>query len=367
MEEKNKNSNDNLNTNNKYVKLISVILFIFIIVILLSRIYIGQNSINMQGDLISSKKIEKLEISTLSTKVDSKHPQKINIKIEPVDSYAKDLTWTISDPDIVDLKENIIYGKEKGKVKVSIGNKYIKSNTIEFESVDFLSSIEIENKIEKLPIRSEHKFKIKYTPENADNKDIKIESSNPDIVKVKESDPLTIIGNKKGKATIKFKDTFNNVLYETNIEVLWERITNIILDEKEITIGKNQKYIIYSKVEPDNATYTDLEYRSLNEDIVKIDKYGIVTAVKEGIAEIEVTADDKKVIKKYTVNVVSTPIYGVTKYTTDNYPVLTGANERYEKIAETKTFEKIEVLKDMGNRIFKNKERRWYTWIYSKL
>lgn len=367
MEEKNKNSNDNLNTNNKYVKLISAILFIFIIVILLSRIYMGQNSINMQGDLISSKKIEKLEISTSSTKVDSKHPQKINIKIEPVDSYAKDLTWTISDPDIVDLKENIIYGKEKGKVKVSIGNKYIKSNTIEFESVDFLSSIEVENKIEKLPIRSEHKFKIKYTPENADNKDIKLESSNPDIVKIKESDPLTIIGNKKGKATIKFKDTFNNVLYETNIEVLWERITNIILDEKEITIGKNQKYIIYSKVEPDNATYTDLEYRSLNEDIVKIDKYGIVTAVKEGVAEIEVTADDKKVIKKYTVNVVSTPIYGVTKYTTDNYTVLTGANERYEKIAETKTFEKIEVLKDMGNRIFKNKERRWYTWIYSKL
>ena len=32
--------------------------------------------------------------------------------------------------------------------------------------------------------------------------------------------------------------------------------------------------------------------------------------------------------------------------------------QRYEKIAETKTFEKIEVLKDMGNRIFKNKERR---------
>ena len=63
---------------------------------------------------------------------------------------------------------------------------------------------------------------------------------------------------------------------ESIINVKWKRVTAIDLDEKNVTIGKGQKYIAYAKVTPEDATYTDITWKSETPAVATIDKYGII-------------------------------------------------------------------------------------------
>lgn len=332
----------------RYNLIIITVLTTMFLTIALSRAVIGKYN----TDIENNKKVTKVELFADSNKVSDKVPLKVDIKIEPIDAYIKDLEWEIQDKDIIDIKQNLIYGKSKGKTKVKLKNNYIFSNELEIETVDFLSSIEVENKIKALPIRTEHKYNIKYIPKTAENQKISIESTDPNIISV-NNENLSIIGKNKGKSKIILRDSFKNILYEETIEVKWDRITNILLDEKEITIGKGQKYLIHAKIEPEFATHSDIIWNSSNENVASIDNLGIVTANNKGTTIIEATADDRKIKATYILNVVDTKLYNLTKYANLDFAIYPQISKSYNELAKINKFEPFEIIKKIENNYYK--------------
>ena len=223
---------------------------------------------------IDSKKIESITISMTTDKINKERGVGIKIEVEPKDAYVEDLEWVISNKDIVEIKNNIAYGKNLGKATFKLGNKYITSNELTVSSVNILENIDILNDISEISARTNHKYNFKYYPEDAINKEVTLESSNPDIIEV--TDKSTILSKKQGSSKISFKDSYGKTIKESIINVKWKRVTAIDLDEKNVTIGKGQKYIAYAKVTPEDATYTDIIWKSETPAVATIDKYGII-------------------------------------------------------------------------------------------
>ena len=252
----------------------------------------------------------------------------VKIEVEPKDAYVDDLEWIIANKDIAEVKNNIAYGKDLGKTTIKLSNKYISSNELTVSSVNILENIEILNDINEISARTNHTYKFKYHPEDAINKEITIESSNPDIIEVTDKD--TILSKKQGSSKISFKDSYGKTIKESIINVKWKRVTAIELDEKTITIGKGQKYIAYAKVTPDDATYTDIVWKSETQTIATVDKYGIIKGEAVGTTEITAKVNDENIIKKLNVVVVDEKISGKNKYISGIYQIYSGPNQRYD-------------------------------------
>lgn len=107
-------------------------------------------------------------------------------------------------------------------------------------------------------------------------------------------------------------------------------MTAIELDEKNITIGKGQKYIAYAKVTPDDATYTDITWKSEGPTVATIDKYGVIKGEAVGTAEITAKVNDENIIKKLNIVVVEEKISGISKYISGIYQIYSGPNQRYD-------------------------------------
>lgn len=331
-------NNVQVSNKSKIIFLITCILFVLII------LFIRQISDKLDPTLkINSKKIEEVTINVSQSKVSAKSKAKISINIKPADAYDADLEWVVEDKDIIDLNASTlsIYGKEKGKTKIYVKNKYIKSNVLEIDSTTLLEDIKIKNSIKQLALKSEYKYDIEYLPTNAQNNEVILESTNPSVIEVKDN--LTIKSLETGVSKILFKDTFGNILKEEVVEVKWIPITKITLDETNIFIGKGQKYLISAKLQPENASFADLMWESETPSIASI-KDGIITANSVGKTKIYVKTEDGKHEKIVNVSVVNETIKGDIKYASGVYDIFAGPSEKYNKLGQTETWENIEML-----------------------
>lgn len=351
MELENNKNNKNVNSyNNKEISkteiLVYVVLVVLFNIIFLTQIYLNRVDYNILGSIVTNK-IEELKISVDSNYISSTKPQKIKINYYPSNSNLTDLRWKISSDETnttLEIRDSLAYGKSKGKSRIWLENNYIKSNEIEFETVEFLNSINVLNPIKTMHINTEHKYDLKFLPDNSINKDIKIISSKSNVIEVKED--YTIKAKNKGTSKITIKDNFDNILYEEVIEVKWDRITNITFDETDVIIGKGQKYLVNTKIEPEYASYNDLVFISSNNNVVSVDEKGIITGNNLGDTVIEAKTNDNKVKKTYTVRVIEDEVSGSVNYSTNNYDMYINSDSGI-KIGNINIFEKFEIIKNL--------------------
>lgn len=109
-------------------------------------------------------------------------------------------------------------------------------------------------------------------------------------------------------ASVTIEVTAENGKVKQNYELrLVEKIdvTSVELNPGELVLMENGKAKIEAKVNPTDATYQDLSWSSLDEEIATVDQEGNVTAVKAGETTIAATAENGAVIGKATVKVVT--------------------------------------------------------------
>lgn len=114
-----------------------------------------------------------------------------------------------------------------------------------------------------------------------------------------------------GSGTIKDKTGSGDVIIgqEQNISV-----TGVTLNETTATVEAGNKYQLTATVQPTNATNQKVTWSSDNTDIATVDADGLVTAVKEGTANITVTTEDgsKTATCAVTVNPKTVTVTEVT-------------------------------------------------------
>lgn len=80
-------------------------------------------------------------------------------------------------------------------------------------------------------------------------------------------------------------------------------VTSVTLNEETVALEVEDVFTIVATVLPENATNKAVTYESKNPEVATVDSYGLVTAVAEGTAVIEVTAGGKTAQLTVTVTV----------------------------------------------------------------
>ncbi len=157
------------------------------------------------------------------------------------------------------------------------------------------------------------KIIVTVTPEDATDKKVTFESSNPEVVEVDSNGNITAI--KDGTATITVKSEDNPEAVETVTVTVKDYVENITADKTEITLDEGEKDKITVTVTPDDATDKSLTYESSDEKVVKVDENGNIEAVGEGEAIITVKTNDgsdKEITVKVTVKKPVVPVEEIT-------------------------------------------------------
>lgn len=117
---------------------------------------------------------------------------------------------------------------------------------------------------------------------------------------------ITYTGLEAGKVYYVWaKDGKGNIVNQ-KIEVASIPVTSVSLDKTNLTIEENEKETLKATINPPYATNLNVIWSSSDENIVKVDDSGNITAIKEGNADIIVKSVDGN--KTATCNVQVNPI-----------------------------------------------------------
>ena len=162
-------------------------------------------------------------------------------------------------------------------------------------------------------------------PENANNKRVTYESSDPNIASVNEVSGY-IKGLKVGTATIKVKTLINDKESEcvVNVEEDGVRVQSISLNSKNINLAVGYTYGLTYRITPSNATELGAIFYSSDSSVATVDSKGIIRGVREGSAIITVSANNGSVsdtayVTVYKKGATTTITEGET-VKTNNYP-----------------------------------------------
>lgn len=126
-------------------------------------------------------------------------------------------------------------------------------------------------------------------PANAYNKEIRWESSNPEVASVNESGYVQAIQG--GTALIKAIALDNEVSAEIEITVE-SKVTGISLNQTEVKVMRGETVTLQANVEPADANNKNVIWTSSDESVAAVDENGVVTTHAIGIATITANAEE---------------------------------------------------------------------------
>ena len=258
---------------------------------------------------------------------------KINPIILPINASNKNPVYVSSSEDIATVNSSgYVTAKKVGKtnISVTIENKVAIYKVTVVDKIP-LESITIQPSL-KLNKNQRATLSVTYSPQNATDKKVTWQSSNPNIVVV--DDKGNIKGITPGSATITVTSNDGNHIATSKITVVANtpsptnnnqtqtttkvnppsstsatnndntiKLKGISLDNENITLNVNENRILIVNYNPQNATDKTVTWKSSNPSIVKVDNSGKLTALAEGTTTITVTSNDGKYEAKCNVTV----------------------------------------------------------------
>ena len=127
------------------------------------------------------------------------------------------------------------------------------------------------------------------SPENAVDKTVTWESSNPAVATVDENGRVTTVGI--GEAVITAKAGEKSATCKVTVNAV--PVSSISLDKTELELKIGENYTLVATVGPGNATDKTVTWSSSDTTIATVDASGKVTAVRAGRATITAKAGDQ--------------------------------------------------------------------------
>ena len=320
---------------NKSIKILIALILILVL------IYINKIGLVKQTILAFSPiPIQNIEISMTQNEIELGKELDIETKIYPEDYSKSNLEWHSSNEDIIQVIDGKVIGKSTGKASIYLSDNETKSNVIEVECLVEMQDITIDNLVTELKLGDIYQLNATIIPTH---KEIVYESSNIEVLQADTNGNL--IANGIGTSTINVKNYKNEIIKTFDIEVKKIPVEEIILDDTKVKLGKGQTYIINAKVSPLEATYTDVDWKSTDENIITIEDRKI-TAVGIGNASIIATTDNGDKQVECSFEILKNNPNNEKKFANGNYNIRSGNSTDYSILATTTKYEEIEFLQD---------------------
>ena len=146
-------------------------------------------------------------------------------------------------------------------------------------------------------------------PDNASNKTVTWSSSDESIATVNEQGKVTAV--KEGYATITAKAEDKTVECQVTVSNREIPVSSIVLNTNNVEMTEGESVRLVATVSPANATNASITWSSSNEAVATVDQQGLVTALKEGAADITAQAGDKTATCKVQVKPLVVPVTSI--------------------------------------------------------
>ena len=249
---------------------------------------------NMPEIATSNPNILESDYQTDNTTVYS-NGSKVNIRTGPSTSYEV-ITQVNQWDKMTRIGKGIQNGEKWDKVKLENGIiGYIFQNYVT-ETAPIMPIEQIYLKIDNpiIPKGEKAKIEIEILPVEAKDNKIQWSSSDSSIVMVDNLGNITAL--RAGTAVITAKAEGSDVKGTISIQVT-SKVTGIELEESEIYLSVGETYSLNAKVQPENADNPNILYKVENEDVLTINKNGIITALIEGNSKIQVISEENNNIQ----------------------------------------------------------------------
>lgn len=174
-----------------------------------------------------------------------------------------------------------------GKQEVTVSYAGCEVNfSIEVSGVD-VTEVTLDQEELQMNIRQTEQLTASIAPENASNKEIIWESSDPSVATVSSTGMVQAIA--RGSATITAYSYDKTKSAECEVEVLVPSV-EISIDQKYVKLSLGEDVTLVAEMLPFETTDM-VEWSSANSKVATVDEMGKVTAVGGGVTTITATAD----------------------------------------------------------------------------
>ena len=120
----------------------------------------------------------------------------LNVMVNPIDAYNKELTYTSSDPSVASVDAaGTITALSSGKTVIFIRSTDQSNQELQVEInvINPVKSIRFEEDSYDLTVGDKYLLAVTLLPNDADNKDVTFESSNEDIIRINNKGNVTAV------------------------------------------------------------------------------------------------------------------------------------------------------------------------------
>lgn len=221
------------------------------------------------------------------------------VEVLPGNATTHQVMLSNDNPDVVSIEPDglcygpiEIHGKKPGSAKITVstidGSNLSSFFMIYVEGPDVVQAqvIAFTEEAVTCPKDKSVTLRVDFTPDNVTTKKLEWSSADESIATVDASGNVT--GHNLGKTTITATTTDDSNLSAT-CEVTVISLT-AFADSYECEVGEERQF--YAVIEPDNATYQNIDWHSDNEAVAIVDNNGLAKAVGVGQATITAYAFD---------------------------------------------------------------------------
>jgi len=226
---------------------------------------------------------------------------KLTAELAPADAGPHQIGWTSSAPEIASVDEHgVVTAHDLGTVTItaySLQNPDVSAEaTITVEGVA-VSELVLDKSVLNLLVGSTKRINVLVLPDNAYNKRVIWQSSNPEIASVDDQGQVTgvAVGSAVITATTESEGLTQTVIVNVQTEPV--AVTGISLEPKAVYVRSDyfselnpdpnpQVVRLNASVEPLTATHNDVAWSSDAPEVAGVDAMGRVTALRSGTARI---------------------------------------------------------------------------------
>ena len=247
--------------------------------------------------------VDEIEINKDNIELIEGETDKIEVTVKPDHATNKEVTFSSSDETVVKVDENgNVEAIGEGEAVITVTSKddpdiYVEIPVKVNKPVIPVDEIKVNKDKIELTEGETDKIEVTVTPDDATNKEVTFSSSDETVVKVDENGNIEAVGEGEAVITVTSKDK-SEISVNVTIKVSKKstepeepdepdapEYSVIVPDSICLIVGESKSLEI--QINPDDDSIVPV-FKSNNENIVKIDADGKITAVAIGSATISV-------------------------------------------------------------------------------
>ena len=230
--------------------------------------------------------------------------------VSPENATDKSVTWTSDEPSIATItNDGVVAIYDEGIVVFTVttnDGEFTDSCTINIkkpETVIPVTSVSLNKTTLTLDKGDSETLTASVSPTDATNQAVTWSTSSDAVATVDSNGKVTAVG--RGEASITATSADNAAIKATCKVTVNVPVTGVSLDESAATLSIKETLQLNAKVSPEDASNSNVTWKSNDPTVATVSDSGLVTAIAKGNATIIVETEDgkKKDICKVTVSV----------------------------------------------------------------